>query len=207
MRDMREDTTTEPFVVRRTGLGTTLSILYFGALLFAVEILLTVGAVLWALARNSPVRVPLEAIWLSWGGAPLIFAIGMPILILVGAITTAESRREADSDDVLLCVDADRVYLGGEQPQILPWPEVHGICRVERRWDNGEGGVSWEPYLIVMTHPEDELAHSSMSWGPSRSWPGTNAIMGTPLDFDALVAAVKRHAPHIPVTDRGRVPE
>jgi hypothetical protein len=207
MRDMREDTTTEPFVVRRTGLGTTLSILYFGALLVALEILLTVGAVLWALASDSPMRTPLEAIWLSWGGAPLIFAIGLPILILVGAITTAESRREADSDEVLLCVDADRVYLGGDQPQILPWDQVHGLCRVERHWDNGDGGEGWDPYLIVLTHPEDALARSSKSWGPSRSWPGTKAIMGKPLDFDELTAAVQRYAPHVPVTDRGRVPE
>jgi hypothetical protein len=207
MRDMREDTTTEPFVVRRTGLGTTLSILYFGALLVGLEILLTVAAVLLALFRHIPVRQPLEAIWLSWAGTPLIFAIGLPILLLVGAITTAESRREADSDDVLLCVDADRVYLGGDQPQILPWDQVHGICRVERHWVNTEGGEGWYPYLIVMTRPEDELDRSSKAWGPSRSWPGTNEIMGKKLDFDVLVEAVKRHAPHIPVTDRGRVPE
>jgi hypothetical protein len=157
MRDMREDTTTEPFVVRRTGLGTTLSILYFGALLVGLEILLTVACVLWALFRNVPVRQPLEAIWLSWSGTP--------------------------------------------------WDQVHGICRVERHWDNGEGGEGWDPYLIVMTHPEDELDRSSKTWGPSRSWPGSKAIMGKPLDLDALVEAVKRHAPHIPVTDRGRVPE
>jgi hypothetical protein len=207
MRDMREDTTTEPFVVRRTGLGTTLSILYFGALIFALEILLTVAAVLWALARNSPVRTPLEAIWLSWGGAPLIFAIGLPILTLVGAITTAESRREADSDDVLLCLASDRVYLGGEQPQTLPWDEVHGICRVERHWENSEGSEGWEPYLIVMTCPENDLPRSTKSWGPSRHWPGTTTIMGQKLDFDVLTEAVKRFAPHIPVTDRGRVPE
>ncbi|MEV6415416.1 hypothetical protein [Kribbella sp. NPDC051718] len=201
---MREDTTTEPFVVRRTGLGTTLSILYFGALLVALEILLTVGAVVWAVLNDSPMRRPLEAIWLSWGGAPLIFAIGLPILILVGAITTTESRRESDSDDVLLCLDNDRVYLGGDQPQTLPWGEVHGICRVERHWDHGEDGEGWEPYLVVITHPEGS---NSKSWGPSRHWPGTKAIMGRPLDFDALLAAVKRYAPHIPVTDRGRVPE
>jgi hypothetical protein len=207
MRGMREDTTTEPFVVRRTGLGSTLSILYFGALLVALEILLTVGAVLWAVASDTPMRTPLEAIWLSWGGAPLIFAIGLPILILVGAITTAESRRESDSDDVLLCLDRDRVYLGGDQPQNLPWHEVHGICRVERHWDNGEDGEGWDPYLIVLTHPEHELPRSPRSWGPSRRWPGSKAVLGKPLDFDVLLDAVKRYAPHIPVTDRGRVPE
>jgi hypothetical protein len=204
MRDMREDTTTEPFVVRRTGLGTTLSTLYFGALLVALEILLTVGAVVWALVTDSPMRRPLEAIWLSWGGAPLIFAVGLPILILVGAITTAESRRESDSDDVLLCLDDDRVYLGGDQPQTLPWDEVHEICRVERHWDHGEDGEGWDPYLVVITHPE---AGNPKSWGPSRHWPGTKAVMGRPLDFDALLDAVKRYAPQIPVTDRGRVPE
>ncbi|GAA0944973.1 hypothetical protein GCM10009554_39510 [Kribbella koreensis] len=201
---MREDPTTEPFVVRRTGLGTTLSILYFGALLVALEILLTVGAVLWAVLNDSPMRTPLEAIWLAWGGAPLIFAIGLPILILVGAITTAESRHESDSDDVLLCLDSNRVYLGGDQPQTLHWGEVHEICRVERHWDHGEDGEGWEPHLIVITHPD---AAGPKSWGPSRQWPGTHAVMGKPLDFDALREAVKRYAPHIPVTDRGRVPE
>jgi hypothetical protein len=58
-----------------------------------------------------------------------------------------------------------------------------------------------------MVHPESELTRSTKSWGPSRHWPGTHELMGRPLDFDALAAAVKRHAPHIPVTDRGRVPE
>ena len=204
---MREETTTEPFVVRRTGLGTTLSILYLGGLLVAIEVLITVLVVVAALLRHESVREALETIWLSWLGMPLIFGIGLPILILVGAIETSESRRESDSDDVLLCIDSERVYLGGDQPQTLPWAQVHGICRVERHEVNTEGAETWDPHLIVMTHPENELARSTKSWGPSRHWPGTFELMGRPLDFDALVEAVHRHAPQIPVTDRGRVPD
>ncbi|NEA35769.1 hypothetical protein [Streptomyces sp. SID13031] len=207
---MREQTTTEPFVVRRTGLGTTTSILYLGGLLVALEVLLTLVCVVVALVRDEPVRGPLEAVWLSWSGMPLIFAIGLPILVLVGAITTTESRSESDSDDVLLCIDSERVYLGGDQPQTLPWDQVHGICRVERPevdTVDTEGTESWSQHLIVITHPDSELTGSTKSWGPSRLWPGTFEVMGKPLDFDALAEAVKRHAPHIPVTDRGRVPE
>ncbi|WBQ03200.1 hypothetical protein [Kribbella sp. CA-293567] len=202
---MREQTTTEPFVVRRTGLGTTTSILYLGGLLVALELLLTLACVVVAQVRDVPMRGPLESVWLSWGGTPLIFAIGLPILIAVGAITTTESRRESDSDDVLLCVDDDRVYLGGDQPQSLPWEQVHGLCRVERREVDAEGEESWEQQLIVLTHPETELAANSRAWGPSRDWPGSSEVLGRPLEFESLVEAVRRRAPQVPVTDRGRV--
>ncbi|MEV8372824.1 hypothetical protein AB0P21_08795 [Kribbella sp. NPDC056861] len=202
---MRDQTTTEPFVVRRTGLGTTTSILSVGGLLVALELLVTLACVVVAQVRDEPMRGPLEAVWLSWGGMPLIFAIGLPILVAVGAITTSESRREADSDDVLLCIDSNRVYLGGDQPQTLSWDQVHGICRVERHEVDPEGDESWDQHLIVLTHPESELATNSKAWGPSRDWPGSSDLLGKPLAFEALVEAVQRHAPHVPVTDRGRV--
>src|SRR3954452_13482593 len=96
----------EPFVVRRRGLGTTKTVLYLGTLLFALMVLLTVLCVVVQLVRGEPVRAPLEAIWLSFGGTPLIFALGLPVLLLVGAVTTLEERREAGSDDVLLSIDA-----------------------------------------------------------------------------------------------------
>ncbi len=200
MRDMPDTTSAQPFVVRRRGLGATTTTLYLGTLVFALMVLLTIVCVVVALVKDEPVRGPLEAVWLSWSGMPLIFAVGLPILILVGAITTAESRREGDSEEVQLSIDGEGVYLGGDQPQKLPWSQVHGICRVER-------GETSDPHLIVMTHPETDLAPSSKSWGPSRHWPGTSEILGRPLPFDALADAVRRHAPHIPVTDRGRVPE
>jgi hypothetical protein len=207
MRDMPDTTTAQPFVVRRRGLGATTTTLYLGTLVFALMVLLTIVCVVVALVKGEPVRGPLEAVWLSWSGMPLIFAVGLPILILVGAITTAESRREADSEDVQLSIDGEGVYLGGDQPQKLPWSQVHGICRVERHDVNVEGGESWDPHVVVMTHPETDLALNSKAWGPSRHWPGTSEILGRPLPFDALADAVRRHAPHIPVTDRGRVPE
>lgn len=207
MRNMADTTTTEPFVVRRRRFETTTAILYLGGLVFALMVLLTLVCVVVALVKDEPVRGPLEAVWLSWSGMPLIFAVGLPVLILVGVVTTAESRREADAELVALTIDQHGVHLGGEQPQTLPWTEVHGICRVERHQVNTEGAESWFPHLVVLKHPEAELAQSSKSWGPSRHWPGTAEILGRPLPFEDLVEAVRRHAPHIPVTDRGRVPD
>lgn len=200
MRDMPDTTTAQPFVVRRRGLGATTTTLYLGTLVFALMVLLTIVCVVVALVKDEPIRGPLEAVWLSWSGMPLIFAVGLPILILVGAITTAESRREGDFEEIQLSIDGEGVYLGGDQPQKLPWSQVHGICRVER-------GETCEPHLIVMTHPETDLAPSSKAWGPSRNWPGTTEILGRPLPFDTLADAVRRHAPDIPVTDRGPVPD
>src|ERR671936_775900 len=84
--------TTEPFVVKRRGLGTTRTMLY-------------VGTVLFGLIKHEPVREPLETLWLSWGGMPLIFAVGLPVLLLVGLVTTAEERHEPDQDDVLLSIN------------------------------------------------------------------------------------------------------
>jgi hypothetical protein len=207
MRDMPDTITTPPFVVRRRGLGATTTTLYLGTLVFALMVLLTLVCVVVALVKGEPVRGPLEAVWLSWSGMPLIFAVGLPVLLLVGAISTRESPDEGDSDDVQLTIDDEGVYLGGDQARRLPWSQVQGICRVERRHDDGEGGESWEPHLIVMTCPETELDRVSRAWGPSCHWPGTYEILGRPLAFEALVTAVREHAPHIPVTDRGRVPE
>ena len=197
--------TAEPFVVKRHGLGTTKTVLYLGTLVFGLMVLLTLGIVVIQLIRGASVRAPLEAVWLSWGGMPLIFAVGLPILLLVGAITALEERREADDEDVLLTVDDTGIYLGGEQPQAIPWSEVHGVCRVERHFDNGDGGESWHPYLIVLRYDDDALPRSSKAWGPGRPWPGTFEILGRPLPFDELAAAVSRCAPAVTVTDRGRV--
>jgi hypothetical protein len=197
--------TAQPFVVKRRGLGTTKTVLYLGTLVFGLMVLLTLGIVLTQLVRGAPVREPLEAVWLSWGGMPLIFAVGLPILLLAGAITALEERREADDEDVLLTVDDTGIYLGGEQPQSIPWSEVHGVCRVERHLDNGDGGESWHQYLIVLRYDDDALPRSSKAWGPCRPWPGTFEILGRPLPFDDLSAAVSRCAPAIAVTDRGRV--
>ncbi|MGY4771444.1 hypothetical protein ACXC9Q_31430 [Kribbella sp. CWNU-51] len=197
--------TAEPFVVKRHGLGTTKTLLYLGTLVFGLMVLLTLGIVVIQAIRGASVRAPLEAVWLSWGGMPLIFAVGLPILLLVGAVTALEERREADDEDVLLTVDDTGIYLGGEQPQAIPWSEVHGICRVERHFDNGDGGESWHPYLIVLRYDDDALPRSSKAWGPCRPWPGTFEILGRPLHFDELAAAVSRCAPAVTVTDRGRV--
>ena len=92
---------TEPFVVKRRGLGTTKTALYLGTLLFGLMVLLITLVVIQSI-RGGPIREPLEAVWLSWGGMPLIFAVGLPILLLVGAVTAFEERRESDDDDVLL---------------------------------------------------------------------------------------------------------
>lgn len=197
--------TAGPFVVKRHGLGTTKTVLYLGTLVFGLMVLLTLSIVVTQLIRGASVREPLEAVWLAWGGMPLIFAVGLPILLLVGAVTAFEERREADSDDVLLTVDDTGIYLGGEAPQTIPWSEVRGVCRVERHFDNGDGGESWHPYLIVLRYADDALPRSSKAWGPCRPWPGTFEVLGRPLPLDELAAAVSRCAPTVAVTDRGRV--
>ena len=199
----------QPFVVSRRRLEPTTAMLYVGGVIFALMVLLTLGCIVVALVRGDPVREPLEAVWLSWSGMPLIFAVGLPVLILVGVVTTAEARAEAKQqpEEVVLSIDADGIYLGGSRPQQLHWPEIQGICRVERLWDNGEGGLSWHPHLVVMLLPEDQLPRDSSKWGPSRHWPGTAHLFGHELPYDDLVAAVRQHAPQVPVTDRGRVPD
>jgi len=199
--------TTEPFIVKRRGLGTTRTMLYLGSLVFGLMILLTVLCVVVAVVRDEPVREPLEAVWLSLGGMPLIFAVGLPVLLLVGLVTTAEERHEGEQDDVLLSINETGVYLGGEQPRTIPWSDVHGICRVERREVNSEGEEAWHPYLVVLRYDGDALPRSSKAWGPSKEWPGTVEILGRPLPYDDLVAAVAHHAPHVQVTNRGRVPD
>ncbi|MBP2356445.1 hypothetical protein JOF29_007555 [Kribbella aluminosa] len=191
----------EPFVVKRHGLGTTKTALALGTAVFGALVLLTLGIVGVQTIRGSSVREPLEAVWLSWGGTPLIFAVGLPVLLLVGAITALEERREEDTDDVLLTVDDTGIHLGGEQPRTIPWGEVRGVCRVERH----ETEETWEPRLVVMLVDENALPRSTKAWGPSCPWPGTHEILGRPLPYDALVSAVAQRAPQIPVTDRGRV--
>ncbi|MFG1812169.1 hypothetical protein ACGFIF_00270 [Kribbella sp. NPDC049174] len=199
--------TSEPFVVKRRGLGTTRTMLYLGSLVFGLMILLTLFCVVFAVVQDKPIREPLEAVWLSWGGMPLILAVGLPVLLLVGLVTTAEERHEGDQDDVLLSIDETGVYLGGDQPRTIPWRDVRGICRIERRDLNGEDAEAWYPYLVVLRYDDDALPRSSKAWGPSKQWPGTYEILGRPLPYDDLVAAVARYAPHVQVTDRGRVPD
>lgn len=199
--------TTEPFVVKRSGLGTTRTMLYLGSLVFGLMILLTVLCVVVALVRGEPIREPLEAVWLAWGGMPLIFAVGLPVLLLVGLVTTAEERHQGEPDDVLLSINEAGVYLGGEQPRTIPWSDVHGICRVERHEVNSECEEVWHPYLVVLRYDGDALPPSSKAWGPSEQWPGTVEILGRPLPYEDLVTAVARYAPHVQVTDRGRVPD
>jgi hypothetical protein len=192
---------TEPFVVKRHGLGTTKTALALGTAVFGVMVLLTVGIVVVQAIRGASIREPLETVWLGWGGTPLIFAVGLPILLLAGAITALEERREDDADDVLLTVDDTGIYLGGEQSRTIPWGEIRGVCRLERQ----EAEEVWEPRLVVMLIDEDALPRSTKAWGPSCPWPGTDEILGRTLPYDELATAVARRAPHVPVTDRGRV--
>jgi hypothetical protein len=201
-------TKTEPppsFVVRKSRWESTAGLLYVGLVVFALMILLTIGCVVVALARNEPIREPLETVWLSFGGTPLIFAVGLPVLLGVGWVTTAESRHEADGEEILLAIDSEGVYLGGDRPQKLPWDQVHGICRVERREVHGEDDETWSSYLIVQKVPDAELPKLSKNWGPSCDWPGS--LLTRTLPFDELEAAVRRYAPHVAVNDRGRVPD
>ena len=158
-------------------------------------ILLTVLCVVVALVRGEPIREPLEAVWLSWGGMPLIFAVGLPVLLLVGLVTTSEERHQGEQDDVLLSINEAGVYLGGEQPRTIPWSDVHGICRVERHEVNSECEEAWHPYLVVLRYDGDALPPSSKAWGPSDQWPGTVEILGRPLPYDDLVTAVARTPP------------
>jgi hypothetical protein len=197
--------TTEPFVVKRRGLGTTKTALFLGTLVFGLMVLLTLGIVLVQTIRGGSTREPLESVWLAWGGTPLIFAVGLPVLLVVGAITAVEESREADVDDVLLTVDDAGIYLGGEAPRTIPWAEIRGICRLERQEVNDEGEETWEPRLVILLLDEDALPRSSKAWGPSCPWPGTHEILGRTLPYDELVTAVARHAPHVRVTNRGRV--
>jgi hypothetical protein len=197
--------TTEPFVVKRHGLGTTRTALALGTVVFGLMVALTLAIVVVQAIRGASIRDPLEAVWLSWGGTPLIFAVGLPILLLVGAITAYEERREEDADDVLLTVDDAGIYLGGEQPRTIPWAKIRGVCRVERHEVSPEGEETWEPRLVVMLLDEDALPRSTRAWGPSCPWPGTHEILGRSLPYDELATAVARRAPHVPVTDRGRV--
>jgi hypothetical protein len=199
--------TTEPFVVRRRGLGTTRTLLFVGTILFGLEILLTLVCVVVALVNGDPVRRPLEAVWLSWGGTPLIFAVGLPVLLLVGLVTTAEERHAHDADDVLLTIDATGIQFGGDQPRTIPWADVHGICRIQRREVTSDGDEVWHPHLVVLRYDDDALPRSSKSWGPFFNDPATTEILSRSLPYDDLVAAVARYAPHVRVTDRGRVPD
>ncbi|MFI5693451.1 hypothetical protein ACIA58_16510 [Kribbella sp. NPDC051586] len=195
----------EPFVVKRHGLGTTTTALALGTVVFGVMVALTLGIVVVQAIRGASVREPLEAVWLAWGGTPLILGVGLPILLLVGAITALEERREEDDDDVLLTVDDAGIYLGGEQPRTIPWGQIRGVCRLERHEVNGEGDEIWEPRLVVMLLDESALPRSTRAWGPSCPWPGTHEILGRPLQYDALANAVAQRAPHVQVTNRGRV--
>ncbi|WP_327633320.1 hypothetical protein OHB24_25315 [Kribbella sp. NBC_00482] len=192
---------TEPFVVKRHGLGTTKTALALGTVVFGVMVALTLAIVVVQAIRDASIREPLEAVWLGWGGTPLIFAVGLPILLVVGAITALEERREEDVDDVLLTVDDAGIYLGGEQPRTIPWDEVRGVCRLELQ-DSEE---TWEPRLVVMLVDEDALPRSTKAWGPSCPWPGAHEILARSLPYDDLVTAIAQRAPHIHVTNRGRV--
>lgn len=195
----------EPFVVKRHGIGTTKTALAIGTVVFGLMVALTVAIVLVQAIRGGSIRASLESVWLSWGGTPLIFAVGLPILLLVGAITAIEEGREDDADDVLLTVDDAGISLGGEQPRTIPWAEVRGICRVERQGVNSEGEETWEPRLVVMLLDEAALPRNTKAWGPSCPWPGTHEILARSLPYDELVTAVAQRAPHIPVTNRGRI--
>jgi hypothetical protein len=193
---------TEPFVVKRHGLGTTKTALALGTVVFGVMVALTLAIVVVQAIRGASIREPLEAVWLGWGGTPLIFAVGLPILLVVGAITALEERREEDDvEDVLLTVDDDGIYLGGEQPRTIPWAEVRGVCRLERH----ENEETWEPRLVVMLVDENALPRSTKAWGPSCPWPGSHEILARSLPYDDLVAAIAQHAPQVHVTNRGRV--
>lgn len=196
---------TEPFVVKRHGLGTTKTALALGTVVFGVMVALTLTIVVVQAIRGASIREPLEAVWLGWGGTPLIFAVGLPILLLVGAITALEESREEDVDDVLLTVDDAGIYLGGEQPRTIPWAEVRGVCRLERHEVNDEGEETWEPRLVVMLLDDDALPRSTKSWGPSCPWPGSHEILARSLPYDDLVTAIAQRAPHVHVTNRGRV--
>ena len=195
----------EPFVVKRHGIGTTKTALAIGTVVFGLMVVLTAAIVVVQAIRGGSIRTSLESVWLSWGGTPLIFAVGLPILLLVGAITAIEEGRDEDADDVLLTVDDAGISLGGEQPRTIPWAEVRGICRVERQEVNSEGEETWEPRLIVMLLDEAALPRNTKAWGPSCSWPGTHEILARSLPYDELVTAVAQRAPHIPVTNRGRI--
>ncbi|GAA1608014.1 hypothetical protein GCM10009804_74930 [Kribbella hippodromi] len=193
--------TTEPFVVKRRGLGTTRTALLLGTALFGLMVLLTVAIVVVQEVRGASVRTPLEAVWLAWGGTPLIFAVGLPILLLVGAITALEE----DADDILLTVDDAGISMGGESTRTIPWGDVRGVCRVERQEVDDTGEESWRPQLVVMLVDETALPLNPRAWGPSCPWPGTHEVLGRPLPYDALATAIAQRAPHIPVTNRGRV--
>ena len=197
--------TTEPFVVKRHGLGTTKTALALGTVVFGVMVALTLTIVVVQAIRGASIREPLEAVWLSWGGTPLIFAVGLPVLLVVGAITAREESREEDVDDVLLTVDDAGIYLGGEQPRTIPWAEVRGVCRLERHEVNDEGDEIWEPRLVVMLLDDDALPRSTKAWGPSCPWPGSHEILARSLPYDDLVTAIAQRAPHVHVTNRGRV--
>jgi hypothetical protein len=114
-------------------------------------------------------------------------------------------RREGDDEDVVLAIDSAGVYLGGSYPQTVPWSDVHGLCRIERRTVDDEGEESWHPRLIVLKHPDSALPRLSKNWGPSCDWPG--GLLTKPLAVEDLAAAVRQHAPHLQVTDRGRIPD
>ncbi|WP_344149227.1 hypothetical protein [Kribbella yunnanensis] len=192
--------------MKRHGLGTTKTMLLFCALLVGAEVLITLLAIAISRAQGNSARDGLETIWLSWGGSPLIFALGMPFLLLIGAITALEERQEVDEDDVLLSIDAVGVHLGGAQPRTVRWDEVRGICRIERPLGSSEDD-EWEPFLVVLLHEAEALPRSSKAWGPSRPWPGSHEVIGRAMPYDDLVAAVARYAPTVSVSDRGRVPD
>ena len=144
------------FIVRRHRWETTVIVLAVGVVVFALMVLFTLACFVIAWARGDSPRGPLEAFWLSFGGIPLIVGVGLPVLLGVGFITTAEVRRDGDDEGVILAIDSDGVYL-------------------------------------------------SKNWGPSCEWPG--GMLTKPLAVEELAAVVRQHAPHLQVTDRGRIPD
>lgn len=114
-------------------------------------------------------------------GAGVVF--GAVVVLLVAVIVVLfhhETIREVPGA-VAVRVDADGVYLSNP-PRRVPWSRTREVLVYELRGP-------WSPQLAVRTDADTEVIE--------------DLLLARPVDVAALRAAVREHAPGVPVTVLG----